>query len=306
MRPIEVENLTVYYRRGFGKPRLKAVDGLSLGVNEGEVVGFIGPNGAGKSTTIKVLMGFIFPQAGRVSVLGHPAGSVAAKRGIGYLPEVAQYYPFMTATEVLFLYGSAQKLSRKELKRRIPALLEKVGLKGREQEVLRKFSKGMLQRVGIAQAVLGQPRLLILDEVTSGLDPVGRRDIRDLLLERKREGATIFFSSHELTEVARLCDRIILVDEGKKLEEHPLKELLDRLCTFFITFRSDGLPASLSKGAAVDSPGEGLLRVSLKDNETFLRTLDILRSNGAEIVEAGTDRGSLEEYFVQAIGGKIT
>lgn len=306
MRPIEVENLTVRYRRGFGKPKLKAVNGLSLKVNEGEVVGFIGPNGAGKSTTIKVLMGFIFPQAGSVSVLGHPAGSVAAKRGIGYLPEVAQYYPFMTASEVLFLYGSAQKLSREELSRRIPPLLEKVGLKGREQEPLRKFSKGMLQRVGIAQAVLGQPRLLILDEVTSGLDPVGRRDIRDLLLERKREGATIFFSSHELTEVARLCDRVILVDGGKKLEEHPLKDLLERLRTFFITFRSDGLPESLSNGATFDSVGEGLRRVTLKDNETFLRALEILRSNGAEIVEAGTDRGSLEEYFVKAIGGKVT
>jgi len=164
----------------------------------------------------------------------------------------------------------------------------------------------MLQRLGIAQAVLGEPQLLILDEVTSGLDPVGRRDIRSLLLERKSAGATIFFSSHELTEVARLCNRIILVDEGRKLEEHPAKELLDRLCSFFIVCRSGDPSLPIPEGAEVEPVQEGLRRVTLRTNEAFLCALETLRSKGIEVVEAGTNRGSLEEYFVEAIGGKVT
>ena len=306
MHPIEVENLTVYYRRGTGKPKLKAVDGLSLNVEEGECVGFIGPNGAGKSTTIKVLMGFIFPQAGKTLVLGHPAGSVAAKRGIGYLPEVAQYYPFMTSREVLNLYGSAQKLPSSQLGQRTDPLLEKVGLKGRENEQLKKFSKGMLQRVGIAQALLGEPRLLILDEVTSGLDPVGRKDIRNLLLERKKAGVTIFFSSHELTEVAQLCDRIILVDSGKKLEEHQVQMLLDQLSYYKIVCDPGDSSLPVFEGAKVEKLDQGQVQVQLDDQEEFLKCLETLRSQKIPIMESTAVRGSLEDYFVKTIGGKIT
>ncbi len=306
MHPIIVEGLTVHYRRGLGKPLFKAVDGLSLSISEGECVGFIGPNGAGKSTTLKSLMGFIFPTSGRLSVLGHPAGSVAAKRFTGYLPEVAQYYPFMTAREVMFLYGSAQKLSKGDLDRRVPPILEKVGLKGRENELLRKFSKGMLQRVGIAQALLGEPRILILDEVTSGLDPVGRRDIRNLLMERKAAGATIFFSSHELTEVAQLCDRIILVDGGKKLEEHRVGELLDRLSLYRIICDASAALPALPEGAVCEPMGVGKIKIELRDQEAFFTALETLRKSGAAIRESGSVRGSLEDYFVEAIGGKIT
>lgn len=306
MHPIEVEGLTVFYRRGLGKPRLKAVDGLNLSIKQGEVVGFIGPNGAGKSTTIKVLMGFIFPHSGRMTILGHRAGSVAAKRGIGYLPEVAQYYPFMTTMEVLFLYGSAQKLDRAELQGRIPPLLEKVGLAGREHEMLRKFSKGMLQRVGIAQALLGNPPLLILDEVTSGLDPVGRRDIRNLLIERKNAGATIFFSSHELTEVTQLCDRIILIDEGRMLQEHPLTQLMDQLRSFRIVCKPNGASLPGSDEIRIQKLGDGTVLLTTGNREAYFKTLETLRAGAVPIMESGTIEGSLEDYFVEAIGGKVT
>jgi len=172
--------------------------------------------------------------------------------------------------------------------------------------LLKKFSKGMLQRVGIAQALLGNPRLLILDEVFSGLDPVGRRDIRDLLLEHKKTGATIFFSSHELTEVARLCDRIILVDAGKKLEEHRLEDLLGRLQIYRLKCRGSGSSSSLPTEYPVIPLNDGRFEVVLKDLTSYLRCIEVLISRGYEVLESETSRGSLEDYFVEAIGGKIT
>jgi len=225
---LEIENLRVVFRGPRRQREIVAVNGLTLSVNEGEVVGFIGPNGAGKTTTIKVLMGFIFPTSGSVKVLGEKAGSMIAKRRTGYLPEVALYYPFMSAEEILGLYGRLQGIGRKELKDLIPDLIAQVGLERFRGVRLRNFSKGMLQRVGLAQAIMGDPDLLILDEVTSGLDPVGRRDLRDILKDFKDRGKTIFFSSHELSEVSKMCDRIILIDEGKVIQEKSMEEILKK------------------------------------------------------------------------------
>ena len=225
IRVIGIENLDVSFTTPAGR-KVQAVDGLNLSVGEGEVVGFIGPNGAGKTTTIKVLMGFLKPDRGTVRVFGASAGSVASRRRIGYLPEVALYYPFLTAREALSLYAKLADVPRAERERMVSELLEEVGLAGRGKERLGGFSKGMLQRVGIAQAIMGEPDLLILDEVTSGLDPVARHDVRRILMQFKNKGKTVFFSSHELTEVALLCDRVILLDEGKVVEENNLDALL--------------------------------------------------------------------------------
>lgn len=228
MRPVlETEHLRVVFKGSAGQKKIVAVDDLTLQVNEGEVVGFIGPNGAGKTTTIKTLMGFIFPTSGKASVLGHEAGSKAAKSRTGYLPEVALYYPFMTLREILQLYGRLQGLGKKEMNELIPRLISQVGLVGFEHLRLRNFSRGMLQRVGLAQAIMGDPDLLILDEVTSGLDPVGRRDLRNILRDFKDRGKTVFFSSHELSEVAKLCDRVILIDEGKVIQEKSMQEIME-------------------------------------------------------------------------------
>jgi len=245
---LECEKLTVVFHGSRKKEQIVAVNNLTMKVNEGEVVGFIGPNGAGKTTTIKVLMGFVFPTSGSARVLGEGAGSMFARKHTGYLPEVALYYPFMTAKEILKLYGKLQGIGRKELKTLIPDLIARVGIERFSGMRLQNFSKGMLQRVGLAQAIMGDPDLLILDEVTSGLDPVGRRDLRDILKDFRNRGKTIFFSSHELSEVSRLCDRIILIDEGKVLQEKSMEEIL------------------------------------MKEKE----------------------EGSLEDYFVEAVGHKIT
>lgn len=223
---LQIERLSVGYKSGLFKPSRRVVHDLTLSVKPGEVVGFLGPNGAGKSSTIKAILGFVAPEAGRIEVFGQSAGTPAAKAKIGYLPEVALYYPFLTPMETLRLYGRLQGLGGKSLEEESMSLLERVGLKGKEKLQLKTFSKGMQQRLGIAQALLGSPDLLVLDEVTSGLDPIGRRHLRELLHAVKDAGTTIFFSSHELDEVAQLCDRIILIQNGHVVDERPMDSRL--------------------------------------------------------------------------------
>lgn len=224
---ISVKNLEVGYGRG--AKRTQAVRGVSFEVQAGETVGFIGPNGAGKSSIIKTLMGFIFPAAGEVSLFGLQAGSTASRRRIGYLPEVSLYYPFMKAREILELYGGLHGLSRSELKEKIPPLLEKTGLVDKGEILLKNFSKGMQQRIGIAQALIADPDCYIFDELSSGLDPVGRFDLREVLLEEKRKGKTIFFSSHELYEVESLCDRVVMINQGRLLADRSVAGLMKEL-----------------------------------------------------------------------------
>ncbi len=223
---LRIENLSVGYKKSFFSSFNRVVHDLNLSVRPGEVVGFLGPNGAGKSSTIKSIMGFVVPEVGSVTIFGHPAGSTLAKAKIGYLPEVALYYPFLTPMETLTLYGRLQGLGGSALQDEARELLERVGLKGKEKLQLKTFSKGMQQRLGIAQALLGSPDLLVLDEVSSGLDPVGRRHLRHVLNEIKEKGTTIFFSSHELDEVAQLCDRVLLIANGRAVDERVMDSQL--------------------------------------------------------------------------------
>lgn len=220
---ISVSHLKVTY--GKNRHLLKAVDGISFQVSEGECVGFIGVNGAGKSTTIKALMGFLFATSGEARVFGRAAGTPESRLRIGYLPEVALYYPFMKARELLELYGGLSGLHKAVLREKIPEVLAAVGLAGKGEILLKQFSKGMQQRLGIAQSVIADPDLFIFDELTSGLDPVGRHTLRSLLLSLKAKGKTIFFSSHELAEVETLCDRVLIIHQGRILRDATLTAL---------------------------------------------------------------------------------
>ncbi len=228
MRAIEVCELVVAYRRWF-KPPFRAVDNLSFEVREGEIVGFLGVNGAGKTSTIKTLMGFQPPTSGEARIFGMPATDARARQLVGFLPETALYSPYLTPYETLRLYGELHGLRGRTLKAQIEALLEAVNLAPKMHTLNKNLSKGMLQRVGIAQALLGDPKLLILDEVSSGLDPIGKRELRDLLATQRERGATIFFSSHELAEVASICDRILIIHQGRLIAEHRLSELAGRV-----------------------------------------------------------------------------
>jgi ABC-2 type transport system ATP-binding protein len=222
---IRVSNLVIEYKSRNAE-RVRAVDGISFEVNQAECVGFIGPNGAGKSSTIKTLMGFQFPSAGTAELFGLPAGDARSRARLGYLPEVTLYYQFMKGRELLQLYGGLHGLSRVELRERIPRILHTVGLDGKGEDLIRTYSKGMQQRLGIAQSIIADPECLIFDELSSGLDPVGRNDLREVLLDLKNRGRTIFFSSHELHEVEALCDRIVVINKGKIADQRNVKDLI--------------------------------------------------------------------------------
>ncbi|MBM3289483.1 MAG: ABC transporter ATP-binding protein [Candidatus Hydrogenedentes bacterium] len=302
---IEIRGLSVVYKTET-RQKIEAVTGLDLTVNEGEVVGFIGPNGAGKTTTIKALMGFRAPTAGHATIFGMPAGSTAARRRIGYLPEVAQYYPFLTARETLRLYTELVDIPKQDRDKVITDLVDTVRLSGRDKEPLRGFSKGMLQRVGIAQAIMGSPDLLVLDEVTSGLDPVARNHVRSILMDFKRAGKTVFFSSHELTEVTQLCDRVILIDCGKVIENRSMEDLRVAMRRYTVCTAAPAHTDQLPDGIRMLGASNGHVRYAAPDKATCEGLVQRLNQLGARDVHVETDAGSLEEYFVETIGHKVS
>lgn len=214
---IALEGLTKVYRRShLGRVRVsRGVQDISLSVRPGEVFGLLGLNGSGKTTTIKLLLGLLFPTAGKVEILGHPAGRLEAKKAIGYLPEVPYFYKYLSAREVLGFYGRLSGLRPPELGRRMEEVLGVVRMQDHAHRPMREYSKGMLQRIGLAQAMLHDPSLLIFDEPVTGLDPLGLREMRELLLSLNRSGKTIFFSSHSISEVERVCHRVGILVQGR-------------------------------------------------------------------------------------------
>lgn len=302
---VDIADLTVVYKRSRRAP-VRAVSGLDLLIERGEVVGLVGPNGAGKTTIIKTLMGFLFPTSGEVRLFGLKAGSVDARRRIGYLPEVAQYYPFLNAQEALGLYATLQEVPASQKKHMISELIEKVGLSNRDREPLRNFSKGMLQRLGIAQAIMGDPELLILDEITSGLDPVARHDVRNVLLDFKSRGKTIFFSSHELSEVTLLCDRVILLDNGQVLEERSLPEMFSSIRRHVVTVSGATVPEAMPEGVSLRSRSGDYMTFVADSDSAQAQLIEMFEKLGVEVVNTVVESGSLEDYFVKVVGHKVT
>jgi ABC-2 type transport system ATP-binding protein len=224
---VHTEQLTKVYRDFWGRDKVRALDNLSLTINRGEVFGLLGPNGSGKSTTIKLLLGLIFPTKGKASILGHAAGSTWINERIGFLPEESYLYRFLNGEETLRFYGKLFKISRRELNRRVPALLDTVGLdaKARKRK-LREYSKGMARRIGLAQALINNPELILLDEPTTGLDPIGTREMKDLILSLKNQGKTVLLCSHLLADVQDVCDRITILFRGKMQTIGQVKDLI--------------------------------------------------------------------------------
>jgi len=295
---IEVEDLYVQYKTKKGE-KLDAVQGLTFEVKKGEIVGFLGPNGAGKSSTLKALMGFVEAKSGEALVFGETAGTPEARKRIGYLPEVAMYYPFLTPMETLTMYGELQGMRGRLLRNEIEDLLEVVGIAHAKNKLNRSMSKGMLQRVGIAQSLLGNPELLVLDEVTSGLDPVGRKELRNLLKSRQEQGTTLFFSSHELAEVDMLCDRILLIHKGKFVEERNMSELKATLRNFYVTYRGDVSMLGLTEAWNENTDGSKTARFEAKDG--LVQAITRLQDKGGQILDVVSQEGSLEDYFIDTV-----
>jgi ABC-2 type transport system ATP-binding protein len=291
------------FRLGFFRRRVEAVKDVSFEVRRGEIFGFLGPNGAGKTTTLKMLMGLIFPSTGRAEVLGLPVPSLTAKRRVGYLPESPYFYDYLTPEEFLDFIGALCALPGGERRARANRLITRVGLDHARGRPLRKFSKGMLQRIGIAQALMGDPELVILDEPMTGLDPLGRKEVRDLMVELRKEGKTIFFSTHILPDVEMTCDRVAIVIGGVLRSVGPLGALLSaRLLSTEVVLRPPpqglaGLP--LPDGVRRQVAGDRDLGFELPEHldvDAFLRAA---LAAGASILSVSPRRESLEDVFVR-------
>lgn len=305
---VQAEALRKVFRVGFWGRRVVAVEGLSLEVRRGEVFGFLGPNGAGKTTTLKMLMGLIYPTSGHASIFGHPVGDEAAKAKLGFLPESPYFYEYLTGREFLKFYGHLFGLWGKSLDRRVDELLELVGMTHARDLQLRKFSKGMLQRVGIAQALINDPELVVLDEPMSGLDPVGRKEVRDLIFRLKESGKTVMFSSHILHDAELLCDRVAMIMKGKLVACGQVSDLIESGATRQVEMVIDrltqeGLEHVKAFGCQVVAQGDRVMIV-LKNPQQVDNALEIIRAAKATLVSLTPHKASLEDLFIREVKGE--
>ncbi|MDO8683272.1 MAG: ABC transporter ATP-binding protein [Armatimonadota bacterium] len=299
---IQIRDLSKVYRNYFTKEDILAVDSLNLDINEGEIFGFLGPNGAGKTTTIKMLLGLIFPTSGKATVLGKPAGDIEVKRRISYLPESPYFYEYMSGMEALVFYARLFGMSRAESEKKADKLLAQVGLAQAKSKSLREYSKGMLQRIGIAQALVNDPSLLFLDEPTSGLDPIAHMDIRDLIVSLREQGKTVFLSSHQLTDVEMVCDRVSIMVAGKLLKMGSVDELLKGGATEIVARKlsKDALEQLRSIAHNVDEKDSDKV-VCLTPDEKSQQAVCIVVESRGEIVSITPQRSTLEDIFIRTV-----
>ena len=303
---IRIEELTKDYWVGFWRKRpYRALDALSLEVQSGEVFGFLGPNGAGKTTTLKLLMQLVYPTSGRAEIFGRPVGDPAVKQRLGYLPENPYFYDYLTAEELLSYFAGLFGYGPAERRARATRLLDEVGI-GRERRLqLRKFSKGMLQRVGIAQALINDPELVIFDEPMSGLDPLGRREVRALILKLRDRGCTVFFSSHVLSDAEALCSRVAILAKGRLMKSGRLSDMLDLQAhgwELVVGSVSETLARTLETRArrmTKISDGRYMLELPLEPPPD--RFVAELAGAGATIVSLNPLRETLEDLFVEQV-----
>jgi ABC-2 type transport system ATP-binding protein len=302
MAAIEILGLEKTYMVGFWRKHPKrALHPLHLKVEDGEIFGFLGPNGAGKTTTLKMLMGLVFPTAGKARILGKDWTDPEVKAQIGFLPEQPYFYDYLTAHELLDYYGQLSGIPGKDRKSKIDQMLQRVGLNDVKGMQLRKFSKGMLQRVGIAQAILHDPRVVFLDEPMSGLDPLGRREVRDLMEQLKQEGKTVFFSTHILSDAEALCDRVAIIHKGELRGEGAVEELTAAVQgKVEVVWNGTQVPASLKAlGAECHVTGE-TVRAIVPENQQDA-AIDALRRERLRLIAITPLRTSLETYFVEKL-----
>jgi ABC-2 type transport system ATP-binding protein len=311
MDAISTEALTKHYTVGFWRPRpYVALDALTLQVHAGEVFGFLGPNGAGKTTTLKLLMQLIFPTSGRAEILGKPVGDLDVKRRIGYLPENPYFYDYLTAEELLVYFASLFGYAPAERRARARRLLDEVGIGAERRLQLRKFSKGMLQRVGIAQALINEPEVVFLDEPMSGLDPIGRREIRELILRLRERGCTVFFSSHVLSDAETLCSRVGIMAKGRLVTAGALSDMLAfqvRGWELVVSGLTDAvLAAAKARGDVIRATTVGAARYALELplDPPPEKTLAALVAQGASLVSLTPVRDTLEDFFVKQVSSE--
>jgi len=302
---IEVNDLRKTYRTPFARRKVEALRGVTFSVERGQIFGFVGPNGAGKTTTIRMLMGLIRPTGGSAKILGHAIPSRAARAGVGFLPESPYFYDYLTVSELLDLAGRLFGVPGGERARRADKLIERVGLGRAKTMHLKKFSKGMLQRAGLAQALMNDPELVVLDEPMSGLDPIGRKEVRDLILELREQGKTVFFSTHILSDVEAITDRVAIVARGELQAHGTPAELVSR------TLQGVDVTVKLADAAAADAAlTEGATRIRRAGEElslTLAADADVdawisrAHAAGARVMEIAPRHETLEDLFVRQV-----
>jgi ABC-2 type transport system ATP-binding protein len=303
---IEIEGLTKDFPVGFWKKRpYRALDALDLQVGEGEVFGFLGPNGAGKSTTLKLLMQLIYPTSGTARILGRPVGDLPTRKRIGYLAENPYYYDYLTAEELLSYFARRFGFRGADVTTRVGRVLDEVRLGAERRMRLRQYSKGMLQRVGLAQALINEPDIIFLDEPMSGLDPLGRREVRDVILRLRARGATVFFSSHILSDAETLCSRVAILAQGRLAAAGRLSEILAfelKGWEMIVSDVPDTLRPELERRARRVVPlAHGRFTLDMAPDVEPVRLMHELDAKGVKVVSLNPVRETLEDYFVQSV-----
>ena len=304
---IRAEGLSKIFRVGFFARKVRAVEDLSFEVRSGEIFGLLGPNGAGKTTTIKMLLGFVTPSRGAAFVGEAPAGSIEARRRLGYLPENPALYEFLRGDEYLIFAGRLAGLSRADAVKQCTALLEKVGLAGRADRPIRRFSKGMVQRLGLAQALIGDPQTVILDEPMSGLDPIGRKDVRDIILGLRDEGRTVLFSTHILSDVEAICDRVGIMVDAQLTDCGALTDLVApgaRAVELTVESAAPELVSRLQQQGARVLHRDRSTVFTFTAEESARDALKAAVAAGATVISFTPHRRTLEELFVARARGK--
>lgn len=313
MSLLEIRGLNKFYRQHFWTPQRHVLKNLNLDVYEGEIFGFLGPNGAGKSTTIKILFEIIFPSSGYAKIFNRPVGDRVVKSRIGFLPENSYFYDYLSASDFLSFHGKLCHMKEDQLSRRIPEVLDEVGMRGTAKIPLREFSKGMLQRIGLAQSIIHNPDFVVLDEPMTGLDPMGRKEVRDLMIRLRDQGKTIFFSTHILSDVESICDRVAIMNRGELISCGPLSELVsieskyadvvwkDRFQGFDEWLaQSEGRQISAESAMVRFHPGNGESQKDFEDRVSRLVQAGMQKSGLLQGLSYKKD--SLEDVFVKQVG----
>lgn len=302
MPAIEILGLEKTYSVGFWRKRPKrALHPLRFSVEDGEIFGFLGPNGAGKTTTLKLLMGLVFPTGGSARILGHDWTDPEVKAQIGFLPEQPYFYDYLTAHELLEYYAQLSGVTAKDRRHRVAEVLDQVGLRDVKGMQLRKFSKGMLQRVGIGQAILHDPKIVFFDEPMSGLDPMGRREVRDLMEQLKQAGKTVFFSTHILSDAESLCDRVAVIHKGELRDVGAIEDLTSSVQgKVEVVWQGTQVPASIKALGAECHAGAERVRAIVNESQKDA-VIDALRRERLKLVSITPVRTSLEAYFVEKL-----
>lgn len=301
---LTIKDLHKSFNIGFIPKKRKILKGISLSVEQGEIFGYLGPNGAGKTTTIKCILGLILPQKGKIEIFGNPHLALKAKEKIGYLPENPYFYDLLTASEFLDFYSQLYVMDKNKKEKKIKNLLQLVGLEQSADLQLRKFSRGMMQRIGMAQALLNDPSLVFLDEPLGGLDPVGRKEIRDIIARLKEEGKTVFLCSHILQDIEMICDRVAIIVNGKIINQGALQDLISEKTHFTEVVFSGVDPREFESLAERLSDQSGRTLLKVFEEKNIEKVLELIQSKKGKIHSLIPRTETLEDLFVEAVKQK--